>query len=231
MIDLYLKGGFVMHVIFAASTVALAIVLERTWFFWSIRENLEKTYHDLIRGGILPEDVSITGKDYGSVGEVLAEGIAQWGRGEKAVQEAMALPGEMLLHSAQRGLPLLSLIGSLSVMLGLFGTVIGLTEAFQTVATLQGQVSPASLASGIWAAMLTTVFGLAVAMVVLLAHHFFQARLSDLAFQLERYGSMLLLRLPASERPSFALEEPSGKGAFAKEAMAEEAMEEMRCSD
>lgn len=85
-------------------------------------------------------------------------------------------------------------------MLGLLGTVVGLVEAFQKVAEMQERVSPASLASGIWAALITTVGGLFVTIPTLIAHHFFQGRVAHLAFRIEHYGCELLLLLKREQR-------------------------------
>ncbi len=196
MLDLYIKGGMVMHVIFLVSIVALAIIIERCWYFFCIRENVEESYEELKNGlskGISPPDLVRIHNIEGPIGKALLQGIAQWERGEKAVREAMAIPGEMLISAAARGLPLLALIASLSVMLGLLGTVTGLVKSFHTVASMQGQVSPAALASGIWAALLTTAAGLSVAIVVSIAHHIFDRRVSSLVLRLEQYANKLLL--------------------------------------
>lgn len=65
----------------------------------------------------------------------------------------------------------LSIIGTLAPMIGLLGTVIGLVEAFYQIEQQGGQVQPGDLASGIWTALLTTVFGLIVALPTLAIYH------------------------------------------------------------
>ena len=95
-------------------------------------------------------------------------------------------------------------------------TVVGLVEAFQRVAEMEARVSPALLASGIWAALITTVGGLFVAIPTFIVHHYFKRKVSHLAFQIEHYGSELLLLMKREARRAPA---------------AEWAMGESQCSD
>jgi biopolymer transport protein ExbB len=85
--------------------------------------------------------------------------------------------GVLLLDQLGKRVHWLTAIGQLSPMLGLLGTVTGLVAAFHQVELRGGQVQPADLASGIWEALLTTVFGLVVAIPALAGRHIFQQRL------------------------------------------------------
>lgn len=69
----------------------------------------------------------------------------------------------------------LSLIAAIAPMLGLLGTVLGMTRSFQSIADHTGPVSPQILSGGLWEAMLTTLVGLTIAIVVLIANHIFRS--------------------------------------------------------
>ncbi len=198
MFDLYLRGGFLMHPIFIASVTAIAIALERGWFFWRIRGDVQGSFEEL-KEWLIKKDLrtalKIAERAPGPVGIVLREGLKHWGEGAEIVQEVMAIRGEEVLRESQKGLSVLAMIASISTMLGLLGTVVGLVDAFQKVAEMKEHVSPALLASGIWMALITTVGGLFVAIPSLIVHHFFQQKISHLAFQIEHYVSELLLLL------------------------------------
>lgn len=198
MLDLFVKGGFLMHPILIASILAFGIALERGWFFWKIRGDARAVFEEL-KERLLKGDREITLKTAEEaprpVGAVLKEGLVYWEEGPEIVQEVMAIRSEEALREAQKGLSVLAVIASITPMLGLLGTVVGLVEAFQKVAEMQERVSPALLASGIWAALITTVGGLFVAIPTLIVYHYFQGKVAHLAFQLEHYGSELLLLL------------------------------------
>ncbi|MGC3968005.1 MAG: MotA/TolQ/ExbB proton channel family protein [Pirellulales bacterium] len=85
----------------------------------------------------------------------------------------------------------LSIIGVLAPMLGLLGTVAGLVEAFNDIERAGGQVQPKDLAAGIWAALLTTVFGLVVALPALAVYHFLENRVNTILLQAQWIVSYL----------------------------------------
>ncbi len=88
-------------------------------------------------------------------------------------------------ESLEFGIRFLRIIAVLSPMLGLLGTVLGMIESFKIIATQQGPVVPATIADGLWIAMLTTAYGLSIALPCLFAAFIF-SRISEkrlLAFQ------------------------------------------------
>ena len=73
----------------------------------------------------------------------------------------------------------LEVVASISPLLGLFGTVLGMIKAFLNLEKAGSQIDPALLAGGIWEALLTTAFGLAVAIPALAAYHLFENKISN----------------------------------------------------
>lgn len=198
MFDLYLKGGIWMHPILLASIVAVTLILERGWFFLRISASPYSLFDHLkdhLSRGDIKGARSAAEQIRGPIGAVLKEGLSAPEEEIEIIQESMSIRGEEMLQRANRGIPALALIASISTMLGLLGTVVGMVETFQQVAEMKESVSPALLASGIWTALITTVGGLLVAIPTLIAHHYLKSRVSHLRFQLEHYGSELLLLL------------------------------------
>ncbi len=199
MLDLYLKGGVLMHPILAASILALAITLERLWYFWTLRaKTLEprfKRIEHLISKGKENEAQALAASITGPIGKILQVGLNEKGIEPDLAAERMAIHGEAIAREAAKGLALLALIPPVTTMLGLLGTVLGMVFSFQRLALIEGAASPALLASGIWVALITTVAGMAVAIPALIAHHHLQSRKDRLVFEIEHYGSRLLLQL------------------------------------
>ncbi len=83
------------------------------------------------------------------------------------------------LHELQRGFRTLEAVSQIAPLLGLFGTVLGMIDAFQKLQAAGNSVDPSILAGGIWVALLTTAAGLAVAMPVSLVLTWFETRLED----------------------------------------------------
>jgi biopolymer transport protein ExbB len=100
-------------------------------------------------------------------------------------QEVVSREASVQLTHLERRLHWLAIIGSLAPMLGLLGTVAGLVEAFHQIEMLGGQIQPGDLASGIWAALLTTVFGLVIALPTLAVYHVLENRVNAVSLQMQ----------------------------------------------
>lgn len=98
------------------------------------------------------------------------------------------------LHELQRGFRALDAIAQTAPLLGLFGTVLGMIEAFQKLQAAGNAVDPSALAGGIWVALLTTAAGLAVAMPVSLVLTWFETRLENERVAIETMTSAVLSR-------------------------------------
>ncbi|MBL4599295.1 MAG: MotA/TolQ/ExbB proton channel family protein, partial [Rhizobiaceae bacterium] len=96
------------------------------------------------------------------------------------------------LHELQRGFRAMDAIAQISPLLGLFGTVLGMIEAFQKLQTAGNTVDPSILAGGIWVALMTTAVGLAVAMPVSLILTWFETRLEDERIAIETMSGSII---------------------------------------
>lgn len=158
----------------ACSIVALAIVIHKTFQFQtSVRlVNLTPTQALASRPALL---------------EPLLEAVEN-GKSEKEILSV----GTAIVRETERGLGTLSLISAISPLLGLTGTVIGMIQAFQVIASSGSAVNPGMLASGIWEALITTAAGLLVAIPVYVAHHYLDARMGAIVQNLEALASRLV---------------------------------------
>ena len=86
----------------------------------------------------------------------------------------------------------LAVIGNIAPLLGLLGTVTGMIRAFMKIQRLGGIVDASVLAGGIWEALITTAAGLSVAIPTLVAYHYFEGRIDNIASQIKDVASELL---------------------------------------
>jgi biopolymer transport protein ExbB len=98
--------------------------------------------------------------------------------GERALSERVDAEAEARFARLEQGLNVLDIVSQLAPLLGLFGTVLGMIEAFQTLQDAGNAVDPSLLAGGIWVALMTTAAGLAVAMPTSLILTWFEARMN-----------------------------------------------------
>lgn len=112
-------------------------------------------------------------------------------------QERVNSAGRLQVTRLERGLTVLEVIASVSPLLGLLGTVLGMVQVFNAI-TAQGLGDPHILSDGIAKALITTVAGLCVAIPSLGFHSFLSKRVEDLALDLQHQATDLLVRLQTS---------------------------------
>ncbi len=91
----------------------------------------------------------------------------------------------MYVRQVEERLNWLAIIGTITPLLGLLGTVTGMIKVFMGIQNMQGGINPSALAGGIWEALITTAAGLIVAIPTTIAYHFFEDRIDDLSSELK----------------------------------------------
>ena len=191
MIDLFIKGGLLMWPLAVLSVIALAVILEREFYF--LRNRVSDGILENIKESVRNGSIDSAAETSESSGRLMLVYIAcifrNRNRSAEVAEKEISLEGNKLLFSASRFIHILELIGSISPMIGLSGTVVGMVRAFQQVGINTGsQIDPALLADGIWVAMITTVAGLFVAIPSFIFAHINNARIKKLAFNMKVYG-------------------------------------------
>lgn len=132
--------------------------------------------------------------------EVFAAAVNKWGRPSVEVEQAIIDAGERVTNGLRRHLRLFNGISTISPLLGLLGTVLGMIRAFNSIATADAMGRPELLAAGISQALLTTAAGLTVAIPALIAYLFFVGRVDRLVMDLDARGQQLVGLISADAR-------------------------------
>ncbi|QIG78753.1 MotA/TolQ/ExbB proton channel family protein [Stakelama tenebrarum] len=171
-------GGPVLAIILLLSVLALTVFLVKLFQFRQLRVGRHTQLRNAIRqwdAGQRDEARQTLARSGNYLARVAAMAIAVDGReGARARLESEA---EQRLRMLERGLRFLDFVAQLAPLLGLFGTVLGMIEAFQAMQGAGAQVDPSVLAGGIWVALLTTAAGLALAMPVSAAVAWLESRI------------------------------------------------------
>lgn len=188
MLELIKAGGWLMWPILLCSVIAMAIIAER---FWSLRkariapDNLVGRVWQWQKEGRLDAERIHYLRVGSPLGMVLAAGLLNRDHSREIMKEGIEEVGRHVAHELERFLNTLGTIASISPLLGLLGTVIGMIKVF-TVITMQGVGNPAVLSEGISEALLTTAAGLSVAIPSLMFHRYFRGRVDDLIITMEQ---------------------------------------------
>lgn len=198
MWQLFLKGGPVMWPILLCSIFALAIIIERFLFLHRIkidtREFLNKLLEKLKRHQV-KEAIQICDGLNSPVAGVLKAGILKFDRPREQIKEAIEEASLYEIPLLEKNLSMLATIAHISPLLGLLGTVTGMVRCFYTIqmkASSFNPVSAADLAGGIWEALLTTVFGLLVAIPTFVAYNYLANRVNNIILEMEKASTELV---------------------------------------
>ncbi|MCC4245912.1 MotA/TolQ/ExbB proton channel family protein [Stappia indica] len=193
-------GGPVVAVLAGLSVVALTVVILKLAQFWTQRVGRPGRAEAAVRlwgHGRRREAWQALG-DIRSASEEAVAIAMQSGEGGKTVDKALveediARAATRRLHRYNAGMKALDAIAQIAPLLGLFGTVLGMIEAFQKLQSAGNAVDPSLLAGGIWVALLTTAVGLAVAMPVSLVVTYLEGQIENEKVAIETLASAVLL--------------------------------------
>ena len=195
--DLFAQGGLMMYPLTVCSILALAIALERGYALRRsrvIRPEIVSVI-DNIQG---PEDIglalSVCKQHAGPFASVMRAGLDHRTLPLDEIRESILDQGRQEMGTLQKGLVVLETVASVSPLLGLLGTVLGMIRVFQDVSEVgvgQGNL----LAGGIAEAILTTAAGLFIAIPALVCFNFYSSRAEALILEIEKYANTLLKKL------------------------------------
>jgi len=169
-------GGPVVAVLVVMSIFGLAMLLLKLWQYASVRVGRRAFIEPALEqwhAGDQAGAIAALAEERNPIADALAVAMRgmRAGADTAIVREEAARVGSRHLSSLRSYFRPLEVIGSLSPLLGLLGTVMGMITAFQQLASAGSQVDPSVLSNGIWEALLTTAAGLTVAIPTLAAFH------------------------------------------------------------
>jgi biopolymer transport protein ExbB len=219
VIELLEQGGPTMIPLLVCSVLAVAVTLERLWALRR-RRVLPPELVEEVRGfsaGDHPVDAAEraalrrAAEERPSALATVVRALLTRGASREVAVEAAQGAGRRAVRDLDRGLLVLEIVAAISPLLGLFGTVLGMFETFQVIAE-QGLGDPGALSGGISEALITTIFGLGVAIPTVVAQGYLARRVDDLVLDVEAEGDLLLARLHPDAPPVAAPPVPAEAG-------------------
>lgn len=200
MYETLVAGGPVMAPIGLLSLVALAVFLER---LWSLRRGnvapagFLREFFALVSQERLDDALTLCRSRDVAASRILEAALASRVRTRSALKERLEEVGRREAAELERWVPVLGTIASVSPLLGLLGTVLGMIVTFQAIQAQGGAADVGHLAGGISQALVTTFAGLTVGIPALMANRYLLARVDSLLLELEEAGLLLLDALAA----------------------------------
>ena len=194
MLEFVVKGGPVMVPLLLCSVIALGIIVERCL---SLRRHRILKYdvlqriEELLRDRKIPEASTLCKRYPSSMTRILLAAILNHDKSRQEIKEIIEDAGRQEIPVLERYLTILGTIASISVLLGLLGTVMGMIRTFNSIAAL-GYGNPEALASGISEALVATATGLTIAIPTLVLYNVFSSKVDALVIEMEKNALRML---------------------------------------
>jgi biopolymer transport protein ExbB len=204
-------AGWVMWLLLILSVISVAIMLERAWFYWSLRDNigeLAKQLRQFLRDGDVDGARKRMSASSSAEAAVVVAGLLEADRGAKAADEAMLGAAALQRMKLEKRLAYLATLGNNAPFIGLFGTVIGIVEAFEALgkqdmsaaamaAQAQSVAAPAEVMAAIAEALVATAVGIFVAIPAVAAFNYFNRQSKSILANTDALSRVLLAHLAA----------------------------------
>lgn len=186
--DKFIEGGWqFMLTVLICLILGLAIAIERIIVLNLATVNTDKLLGDIenaLNDGGVDAAKEVCRSTRGPVASIFYQGLERSSEGVDIVEKSIISYGSVQMGVLEKGLVWISLFIALAPMLGFMGTVIGMIEAFDAIEA-QGDISPALVAGGIKVALLTTVAGLIVAIILQVFYNYLVAKVDSIVNSME----------------------------------------------
>jgi biopolymer transport protein ExbB len=188
LLDLAIKGGWVMIPIIFLSFVAVYIFIER---YYVIRkatkedQNFMNRIKDYIHDGKLEAALALCRSTESPSSRMVEKGISRLGRSLQDITTAIENVGKLEISKLEKSFPTLATITGAEPMLGFLGTVIGMVQSFYAMSQAGNNIEVSLLSDGIYTALITTVAGLIVGILGYFAYNTLVVKVEKVVFNLE----------------------------------------------
>ncbi len=194
LVDLFNQGGAFMWPILVLFALGLGFVIERFYTLTRASVNTRKflaRLHNALQEGGIEGAAAVCEQTPGPVAAILHAGLARADKGLESVEKSITNAGSIEMAFLERGMVVLSTVIGFAPMLGFTGTVAGMVDAFDAIKKAN-DISPAVVAGGISKALLTTLFGLVVAMTIQVFFNYFTSKIDRLILDMEESSIELM---------------------------------------
>jgi biopolymer transport protein ExbB len=212
-----LGTGWILALMLVLSIISLAVMLERAWLYWSLRDDIDALMRDLgrlLRGNDMEGARKRLEESRSAEAAVVIAGIVEADRGVESAIEAMDGAGVLQRLKLEKRLAFLGTLGNNAPFIGLLGTVIGIVAAFDELSKVKmaaagasTQLAPEAVMARISEALVATAIGILIAIPAVAAFNAFQRVVRGTVANTEALGHLLLAHLKAV---------PSGAGGTAE---------------
>jgi len=188
LLDLLLKGGYMMIPLYVLFVLAIFIFIQKLITLNKAAKtpsHLMDQVKVLVQSGQIDKAKMLCAGENTPVANMIAKGIERIGSPLKNIEVSIENVGKIEIYKLEKNLGLLATVSGAAPMIGFLGTVTGMIQAFISIAQEEGNVSPKLLSMGIYEAMITTAAGLVVGIIAYLGYNYLVTQVSKLVHNME----------------------------------------------
>jgi biopolymer transport protein ExbB len=191
VIDLLVKGGWMMVPLGLLSLIAVFVFFERYFYIRKVSRS-DDNFMNIIRDHIVNGNVqaarSLAKNTPNPVARVIDKGIQRIGKPIDAIEKSMENIGSLEIYKMEQNLGILTVIARIAPMFGFLGTIVGMIQLFYEISST-GEYSLNTIAGGIYVKMITSASGLIIGLLAFVAHSFLNTQIDKCANKIERASS------------------------------------------
>ena len=202
MVDFFVQGGGFMWPILLALLFGLAIIGERAYSLINSSSNTDQFFDDvktIYDDSGKEQAVEFCENTPGPVASIFYAGLSKMEKTKEEIEKAVQNAGGLEMAFLEKNMIWINSVITIAPMLGFTGTVVGMIKAFEDI-KMANDISPAVVAGGISQALLTTAFGLIVAMIMQVAQNFFVSMIDKLILDMEEQSIKIVEYLHSSKK-------------------------------
>tara|TARA_Y100001960_G_C14553281_1_gene766885 strand:+ start:22 stop:630 length:609 start_codon:yes stop_codon:yes gene_type:complete len=202
MVDFFVQGGGFMWPILIALLFGLAIIGERAYSLINSSSDTDQFFEEvktIYSDSGREQAIEFCENSPGPVASIFYAGLSKMEKTKEEVEKAVQNAGGLEMAFLEKNMIWINSVITIAPMLGFTGTVVGMIKAFEDI-KMANDISPAVVAGGISQALLTTAFGLIVAMIMQVAQNFFVSMIDKLILDMEEQSIKIVEYLHSSKK-------------------------------
>ena len=202
MVDFFVQGGGFMWPILIALLFGLAIIGERAYSLINSSSNTDQFFDDVktvYDDSGKEQAIELCENTPGPVASIFYAGLSKMEKTKEEIEKAVQNAGGLEMAFLEKNMIWINSVITIAPMLGFTGTVVGMIKAFEDI-KMANDISPAVVAGGISQALLTTAFGLIVALIMQVAQNFFVSMIDKLILDMEEQSIKIVEYLHSSKK-------------------------------
>jgi biopolymer transport protein ExbB len=194
LLDLMMKGGWLMIPLLILSLISAYIFFDRVFYFWRQRKaggSFFSHFRELLKTGNITSATALCAAEDSSESRILLKGIQNLGKSVRDIQETMEMEGKLEVYKYEGSMYFLGVIAAVAPMLGFIGTISGVIKIFYNI-SLADNISISLISGGLYEKLICSGVGLGIGILAYLEYHYLNYRINRMVRLWDYYSTRFI---------------------------------------